>query len=173
MKLSNTVVTPPMSFFALKCTPFHSGFEAKCWKLLKIIYVNEFSNSLFFLRPSFQSFNGKATVCVQITFFLCYISIDLFSFQGKLIISPSNSRDMQLLVRMLGIDPDNVRVEALEESAKKRMVQSQLTASMGLMTHNPSSPQADNQEMQSSQTPTNSKANKSKSQGKALYLFGY
>ena len=90
-----------------------------------------------------------------------------------MIISPSNSRDMQLLVRMLGIDPDNVRVEALEESAKKRMVQSQLTASMGLMTHNPSSPQADNQEMQSSQTPTNSKANKSKSLGKALYLFGY
>ena len=42
---------------------------------------------------------------------------------------------MQLLVRMLGIDPDNVRVEALEESTKKRMVQSQLTASMGLMTH--------------------------------------
>jgi len=87
-----------------------------------------------------------------------------FLYTGKLIISPSNSRDMQLLVRMLGIDPDNVRVEALEESAKKRMVQSQLTASMGLMTHNPSSPQADNQEMQNSQTPTNSKANKSKSQ---------
>jgi len=58
-----------------------------------------------------------------------------FLYTGKLIISRSNSRDMQLLVRMLGIDPDNVRVEALEESTKKRMVQSQLTASMGLMTH--------------------------------------
>ena len=69
MKLSNTVVTPPSSFFGLKYTPFHSGFDAKCWKLPKIIYVNEFSNSLFFLRPSFQSFNGKATVCLQLTFF--------------------------------------------------------------------------------------------------------
>ena len=126
-----------------------------------------------FWDPLSNLLMAKPLSVYSLRFFPCYISIDLFSFQGKLIISPSNSRDMQLLVRMLGIDPDNVRVEALEESAKKRMVQSQLTASMGLMTHNPSSPPADNQEMQSSQTPTNSKANKSKSQGKALYLFGY
>ena len=41
-----------------------------------------------------------------------------FLYTGKLILSRSNSRDLQLLVRMLGIDPENVRVEALEESAK-------------------------------------------------------
>ena len=53
--------------------------------------------------------------------------------QGKLVLCRSNARDLQLLVRLLGIDPDNVRVEALEEATKKRMVQSQLTASMGLI----------------------------------------
>ena len=47
--------------------------------------------------------------------------------------SRSNARDMQLLVRLLGIDPENVRVEALEEVAKKRLTQTQLTASMGLI----------------------------------------
>ena len=40
---------------------------------------------------------------------------------------------MQLLVRLLGIDPENVRVEALEEVAKKRLTQTQLTTSMGLI----------------------------------------
>ena len=47
--------------------------------------------------------------------------------------SRSNARDMQLLVRLLGIDPENVRVEALEEVAKKRLTQTQLTTSMGLI----------------------------------------
>jgi len=60
-----------------------------------------------------------------------------FLYTGKLNISRSNCRDLQLLIRMLGIDPDNVRVEAVEESTRKRMVQSQLTASMGLMTQHP------------------------------------
>ena len=45
----------------------------------------------------------------------------------------SNARDMQLLVRLLGIDPENVRVEALEENAKKRLTQTTLTSSMGLV----------------------------------------
>jgi len=58
-----------------------------------------------------------------------------FLYTGKLNISRSNCRDLQLLIRMLGIDPDNVRVEAVEESTRKRMVQSHLTASMGLMTN--------------------------------------
>ena len=40
---------------------------------------------------------------------------------------------MQLLVRLLGIDPENVRVEALEENAKKRLTQTTLTSSMGLV----------------------------------------
>ena len=40
---------------------------------------------------------------------------------------------MQLLVRLLGIDPENVRVEALEEVAKKRLTQTKLTTSMGLI----------------------------------------
>ena len=53
--------------------------------------------------------------------------------QGKLILSRSNARDMQLLVRLLGIDPENVRVEALEEVSKKRLTQTQLTTSMGLI----------------------------------------
>ena len=47
--------------------------------------------------------------------------------------SRSNARDMQLLVRLLGIDPENVRVEALEENAKKRLTQTTLTSSMGLV----------------------------------------
>ena len=47
--------------------------------------------------------------------------------------SRSNARDMQLLVRLLGIDPENVRVEALEENAKKRLTQTTLTLSMGLV----------------------------------------
>ena len=47
--------------------------------------------------------------------------------------SRSNARDMQLLVRLLGIDPENVRVEALEEVAKKRLTQTKLTTSMGLI----------------------------------------
>ena len=64
-------------------------------------------------------------------------TFNLLSKQGKLNISRSNCRDLQLLIRMLGIDPDNVRVEAVEESTRKRMVQSQLTASMGLMTQHP------------------------------------
>ena len=45
---------------------------------------------------------------------------------------------MQLLVRLLGIDPENVRVEALEEVAKKRLTQTQLTSSMGLIVKQPS-----------------------------------
>ena len=39
---------------------------------------------------------------------------------------------MQLLVRLLGIDPENVRVEALEEVSQKRLKQTQLTSVMGL-----------------------------------------
>ena len=39
---------------------------------------------------------------------------------------------MQLLVRLLGIDPENVRVEALEEVSQKRLKQTQLTSAMGL-----------------------------------------
>ena len=39
---------------------------------------------------------------------------------------------MQLLVRLLGIDPENVRVEALEEVSQKRLKQTQLTSTMGL-----------------------------------------
>lgn len=44
---------------------------------------------------------------------------------------------MQLLVRLLGIDPENVRVEAIEEVAKKRLTQTQLTTSMGLVVKQP------------------------------------
>ena len=39
---------------------------------------------------------------------------------------------MQLLVRLLGIDPENVRVEALEEVSQKRLKQTQLTSTMGV-----------------------------------------
>ena len=56
-----------------------------------------------------------------------------FLYSGKLLLSRSNSRDLQLLVTMLGIDPENVRIEALDESTKKRLVQTQLTASMGII----------------------------------------
>jgi len=55
-----------------------------------------------------------------------------FLYTGKLLLSRSNARDMQLLVRLLGIDPENVRVEALEEVSQKRLKQTQLTSSMGL-----------------------------------------
>jgi len=55
-----------------------------------------------------------------------------FLYTGKLLLSRSNARDMQLLVRLLGIDPENVRVEALEEVSQKRLKQTQLTSTMGL-----------------------------------------
>jgi len=55
-----------------------------------------------------------------------------FLYTGKLLLSRSNARDMQLLVRLLGIDPENVRVEALEEVSQKRLKQTQLTSVMGL-----------------------------------------
>ena len=64
---------------------------------------------------------------------LGHSNICAFLSQGKLVLSRSNARDMQLLVRLLGIDPENVRVEALEDTAKTRLTQTQLTTSMGLI----------------------------------------